>query len=626
MELSASAKEFRPGQPCGETGFDIKDHDFPVIGSGKQVVDRERYWFQEESLNPILKRNIDGLREETEDLTSKLKDSQGNIKELEDRNSWLEWNKKRFKERIEEHKSKIVSLEDTIQDHKEKGSEMESDLKYYKVRLEKADIELRTARIRSDQKSHQIDDIQERLRRTERDLRDRSLQWEQQVATNRERESSNEKWIGCTLKLKFIFGEIEKIGALPEDHAEWVMAMVDSIEMPPVSVRVRNQFLPSYDDAHMVDVEPEIESERIAEWSREAAIFSDQLGEHLIEQLTQNQSSTIKLIITIQKFARGFILRRSHQTLYGGNLVEKVASATLIQKIYRGFKVRGIRFYEPRSMHAMWLTTRSFEHRASRRRGVRFINTGPLPFKFAWVRSDGTFSNPTLIAGKTLGRGLAMSTFVSHWFAIYPHNDDEVQPTRIRGWGDEEQSGVRYIRVNYAFTSNGFFDVHTGMSLSQQDWEQRRSLSDGGYLPDYTDRPRLWPNAPPGVRPYFGQAVSQYSSPAALSIGCDCETCQARRQEDDDEARLQLAIQLSLDDTTATDPGDGDNEEVTMITDDAPNYDIDVMFNLINIIQLSPGEMITDDAPNYDIDVMFNSIPEEMITDDIYHPVFSQRW
>jgi len=306
----------------------------------------------------------------------------------------------------------------------------------------------------------------------------------------------------------------------------------------------------------MVDVEPEIESERIAQWSREAEIFSDQLGEHLAEQLTQNQASTIKSFITIQKFSRGFIVRRSHQTLYGGNLVEKVASATLIQKIYRGFKGRGVRFYRPRSMHPLWMTTRlNTEVRASRRRGIRFINTGALPFKFAWVRSDGTFSNPTLIVGKTLGGGVAMSTFVSHWFAIYPHVDGE-DITSVRGW-EEEQSSVRYVRVNYAFTSNGFFDVSTGLSLSRQHWEQRRSLSDGGYLPDTAE-----------------------SLPVERNLPCDCEHCQRHRQiqldEEDDEARLQLAIQLSIVDM-AGDDNDLSPEE--MITDDVPDYDIDIMFN-----------------------------------------------
>jgi hypothetical protein len=288
------------------------------------------------------------------------------------------------------------------------------------------------------------------------------------------------------------------------------------------------------------------------------------------------------LIITIQAFVRGFILRRSHQALYGGNLVEKVAAATLIQKIYRGFRGRGLRFYEPMSMHGMWLDTRlNSEYRASRRRGIRFINTGPLPYKFAWVRSNGTFANPTLIVGKTL-EGLAMSTFVSHWFAIYPHVEGEEQ-TGIRSCVDEEQSGVRYVRVNDAFTSNGFFDVNTGLSFSRQHWEERRSLSDGGYLL------RHWPNGPaePGI-----------------SFVCECGTCQRRRQSqldedsDDDEVRLQLAIQLSITDIVC---------------------DNDTAYNLARIMQLSPEEMITDDAPDYDIDVMFNDTrvsPEGMITDD----------
>ena len=554
MELSASAPEFRP-----EVVVVDYDHDFPSLGSDKPVE------FREDSLNPALRKKLDSRRkefqEENEKLASNLVESQGGITQLGDRNSWLEWSKKRL---IDVQASKIVDLEGTIRDHKERDAEVESDLKYYRERLEKADSDLRVVRDQSNQKSHEIADVRMELRRVETELRIRTTALDLAAIENRERESSSEQWIGCALKLKFIFGEVEKIGALPEDHAEWVMAMVDSIEIPSVSARVRNKFLPSYEDAHMDDVDSDDETDRIREWSHEAAIFSDQLGEHVSEQLGQNQSSVIKSFITIQKFVRGFIVRRRHQYLYGGNPVERTMAATLIQKIYRGFRGRGFRFYKTASMFALWKTAR-FNNPQSDRRDVRFINSGTRPFMFAWVKPDGSFKNPQLIVGNTLGWGISMTSFVSHWFAIYP-----VEPL------SPQTSGVRYIRVNYAFTGNSFFDVHTGVSLPESLWMRRTQ-----------------------------------NQPSASLGGCNCENCQRRHNiinsfslengrvtnqldddsddsdDSDDESRLQLAIHLSLD-------------TAGMV------HDRDTAYNLLRIVNLPSGEMITDDAPDYDIAVMFN--------------------
>jgi len=58
-------------------------------------------------------------------------------------------------------------------------------------------------------------------------------------------EKSEKEWIGRTLKLKFVLDEIRKIGALPKDHAEWVEPMVDDIEIPDVSINVRDRFVPT---------------------------------------------------------------------------------------------------------------------------------------------------------------------------------------------------------------------------------------------------------------------------------------------------------------------------------------------------------------------------------------------
>ena len=72
-------------------------------------------------------------------------------------------------------------------------------------------------------------------------------------------QKSEKEWIGRSLKLKFILDQIKKIEALPKDHAEWVDPMVDDIDMPEVSINVRDEFIPTTqtDNIDWVDSEDE---------------------------------------------------------------------------------------------------------------------------------------------------------------------------------------------------------------------------------------------------------------------------------------------------------------------------------------------------------------------------------
>jgi hypothetical protein len=58
-------------------------------------------------------------------------------------------------------------------------------------------------------------------------------------------QKSEKEWIGRALKLKFILDEIKKIGALPEDHKAWVDPMVEDIEIPEVSINIKDEFVPT---------------------------------------------------------------------------------------------------------------------------------------------------------------------------------------------------------------------------------------------------------------------------------------------------------------------------------------------------------------------------------------------
>jgi len=58
-------------------------------------------------------------------------------------------------------------------------------------------------------------------------------------------QNSEKAWIGRALKLKFILDEIKKIGALPKDHTEWVEPMVEEVDIPEVSIRIKDEFVPT---------------------------------------------------------------------------------------------------------------------------------------------------------------------------------------------------------------------------------------------------------------------------------------------------------------------------------------------------------------------------------------------
>jgi len=76
-----------------------------------------------------------------------------------------------------------------------------------------------------------IDDIQNDLEITEEEL---SIS-----------QKSVKEWIGRALKLKFIFDQMKKIEALPEDQAEWVYPMVEQVDIPEVSINIKDEFVPT---------------------------------------------------------------------------------------------------------------------------------------------------------------------------------------------------------------------------------------------------------------------------------------------------------------------------------------------------------------------------------------------
>ena len=69
------------------------------------------------------------------------------------------------------------------------------------------------------------------------------------------------EWIGIALKLKFILDNIKRVEALPKDYAEIFHPMIEQIDIPEVSIAIRDEFIPTAqtDNIDWTDEEEEYE-------------------------------------------------------------------------------------------------------------------------------------------------------------------------------------------------------------------------------------------------------------------------------------------------------------------------------------------------------------------------------
>ena len=99
-------------------------------------------------------------------------------------------------------------------------------------------------------------------------------------------QKSEKEWIGRALKLKFILDEIKKIGALPEDHKAWVDPMVEDIEIPEVSIKIKDEFVPTAQTDNIDWVSSDEDEDEDGEWET-----YDEEGD-IIGEYLENETST----------------------------------------------------------------------------------------------------------------------------------------------------------------------------------------------------------------------------------------------------------------------------------------------------------------------------------------------
>jgi hypothetical protein len=396
------------------------------------------------------------------------------------RMDWLEGRNHEFKRRLDDAKDEfrisrevIVEHESSLENERDKIAELEMTLKENVQKWSDEKKRLQDRIVFDTEEIDRKDETIDAEREAMKQLRERKSVLERHL---NDAEKRTEGWVGRTLKLKFLLDEIKKLGILPEDHAEWVIPMVEDIEIPEVSQVLRKRFLPSYEDAHMEFASEEEETEIYERLSRAAAEHSAILGE--------NPEENIAASLTIQRIFRGFSSR-------------KILSFTchpLSHQIYYG-------------AHST-MSTRE-------RRGIRFINTGGNIVNIRWVKGHGAFGNPINIEPSRFGEdnllGTGISTYMGHWFVV---TTERLADRLVKR---------QYIRIPFNFISNSCYDTHTGITLTLDQWKEsciyKQSRRNTALL---------------------------YSRPVGP-------------HEDDDDARLRLAIQMSLEDQQPSNPIDDAN-------------------------------------------------------------------
>lgn len=93
-------------------------------------------------------------------------------------------------------------------------------------------------------------------------------------------QKSEKEWIGRTLKMKFLFDQLNRLEAIPKDHREsWVDDAIEAITIPEVSIAIRDEFIPTAQTDNIDWTDEEEDAEALADEDDEYFLrFGDHLG------------------------------------------------------------------------------------------------------------------------------------------------------------------------------------------------------------------------------------------------------------------------------------------------------------------------------------------------------------
>lgn len=136
-----------------------------------------------------------------------------------------------------------------------------------------------------------------------------------------------EEWIGRTLKFQYLFTQMKKIGL---KQSEDIFDCFEDIEVPEVSIRIRDKFIPTaqtdnidyeegfYEDSDetgetdetITEDDPDIIGEYIEQMEGEINIIDNQIIDWI-----NNTPELLNSTITIQSYMRGFHVRKYNKIM-----------------------------------------------------------------------------------------------------------------------------------------------------------------------------------------------------------------------------------------------------------------------------------------------------------------------
>ena len=145
----------------------------------------------------------------------------------------------------------------------------------------------------------------------------------QSYQKNKEKlKEEKEEWIGRTLKFQYLFNQMKKIGL---KQSEDIFDCFEDIEVPEVSIHVRDKFIPTAqtdnidyeegfyhedDDETVTEDDPEIIGEYIEQMESEIDNIDRQIRDWI-----NNTPELLNSTITIQRYMRGFHVRRFNKIM-----------------------------------------------------------------------------------------------------------------------------------------------------------------------------------------------------------------------------------------------------------------------------------------------------------------------
>lgn len=344
-QLSAKAQKFEPGRKTHPPKENYYSAVLSKVQKERDVLVKEDKKIMKED-KKIMKETINMFESEVARLKNEVKDLRANSKEVKGAY-------KKAREEIADLKKELSLAESANDDLIEMNQVVRDECDYY--------------RERNFALNQEVSDLEHRL------------------IFSTQPDNRGDGFMEATLKMKFIFDEIKKIGALPEDHQEWIYPLIEEIKIPEVSQELKERILPSDEyDPQDDDGDEFDQRERIQEWNDEEET-EDKMPYGLRLLFAQDIAKANRYVKLMQSAVRKYLENGSHQK-------RKDRAAVIIQKIWRRYNVKPIKVLDSLggSMgKCFWLSLRNIAPYSLR---VRFINTGDVTACVQKISLDSVLS------------------------------------------------------------------------------------------------------------------------------------------------------------------------------------------------------------------------------------------